>query len=165
MNPLKFLRRGEPGCFQCLLCIFDWVKVVNACLILGYNWLDKIAGMIFIARQELSRNIEPSPFLIIGQHSLHPFCQNLDIPDMSVRIYCTGPLFMPTSLAMIRRSRLLSHITRVCKTNNIFISGGISGAAIILNTLSPPLKLCCPFFHCAIRRLLPEGFHHGMKSS
>ena len=37
---------------------------------------------------------------------------------------------------------------------DIFISAGIFGAArpsIILNVLSPPLKLCCTFFHCTIR--------------
>ena len=79
MNPLKFLRRGEPGCLHCLLCIFDsdMVKVVNPCLILGYNSLDKIARIIFIARQEILRNIVPNPFLIIGQHSRQPSCQNL----------------------------------------------------------------------------------------
>ena len=39
----------------------------------------------------------------------------------------------------------------------ICISGGIFGAArqtIILNTFSSPLKICCLFFHCAIRRRL-----------
>ena len=54
-----------------------WVKVVYPCNILGNNSLDKIAGIIFIARQEIPRNIEPSRFLIIGQHSLHSSLQNL----------------------------------------------------------------------------------------
>ena len=38
------------------------------------------------------------------------------VPKMSVRIDSTAPKLMPTSLAMLRRSRLLSHITRVCTT-------------------------------------------------
>ena len=40
---------------------------------------------------------------------------------------------------------------------DIFISGVIFGMArpsIILNALSPPLTLCCLYFHCAIRRRL-----------
>ena len=64
----------------------------------GYNLLDKIARIIFITRQEIPRNIDLSPFL------------------MWVSIDCTAPKLMPTSLAMPRRSRLLSHITRVCTT-------------------------------------------------
>ena len=35
---------------------------------------------------------------------------------MLVRIDGTAPKLMPTSLTMFRRSRLLSHITRVCMT-------------------------------------------------
>ena len=63
-----------------------------------YNLLDKIARIIFITRQEIPRNIDLSPFL------------------MWVSIDCTAQKLMPTSLAMLRRSRLLSHITRVCTT-------------------------------------------------
>ena len=77
MNPHKILILGgiEPGCFHCL-------KMVNPCRTLGYNLHDKIAGIIFIARQELPRNIELSPFLTFGQHLRHPSCQNFDIPMM-----------------------------------------------------------------------------------
>ena len=53
------------------------VKVVNPCLILGYNSLDKITGIIFKARLEIPRHMEPSPFPIIGQHSRHQSCKNL----------------------------------------------------------------------------------------
>ena len=88
--------------------------MVNPCLILGYNSLDKIAGIIFIARQEIPRNIKPCSFLIIGQHSRHPSCKNFDRPKMSVRIDYTVPKLIPTSLVMLRRSHLLSHITGVC---------------------------------------------------
>ena len=99
-----------------------------------------------------------SPFLIIGTHLAKTF----DIPKMSVRINCTAPKLMPTLLSMLHSSRLLSHITRVCTYDlYIFISGGIFGAArpsIILNALSPPLKLCCPFFHCANKDTPSQGF-------
>ena len=53
----------------CLLCIFESrTRVVSPCLILGYISLDKIAVIIFIMRQNIPRNIEPCPFLIISQH-------------------------------------------------------------------------------------------------
>ena len=77
-----------------------WVKVVNPCLILGYNLPDKIAGIFFIVRQEIPRNIELIPFLIIGQHLRHKSCRNFNIPKMYVRIDCTALKLMPTSLAM-----------------------------------------------------------------
>ena len=34
-------------------------------------------GIIFIARQKIPINIEPSPFLIISQKTWHPSCQSL----------------------------------------------------------------------------------------
>ena len=78
MNPLKFLRRGWAKVLPLLaLHFWLWVKVVNPYLIMGYNSLDKIARIIFIARQEIPRNIERSPFLIIGQHSQTHLCRNL----------------------------------------------------------------------------------------
>ena len=89
--------------------------MVNPCLILGYSLLDKIAGIIFIERQEIPRNIKPSPFL---------FAEIFDIPKISVRIDCTAPKVMPTSLAILPRSRLLSHITRVCST--LTFSSGVA---------------------------------------
>ena len=108
--------------------------MVNPCLIFGYNSLHKIAGIIFLSRQELPRNIKPSPFLIISQHfasyasQVSLFTHNQGVYDL-----------------------------------DIFISGGIFGTArpsIILKALSSPLKLGYLFFHCAIRRrLLPKGFH------
>ena len=39
--------------------------MVNPCLILGYNLLYKIVSILFIALQEIPRNIELIPFLII----------------------------------------------------------------------------------------------------
>ena len=92
--------------------------------------------------------------------------ETFDIPKISVRIDCTDQKLMPTSLAMLRGTRLLLRNQGVHYLD-IFISGDIFGAAglsIILNALSPPLKLCCPFLHCAIRkRLLPKGFHESKK--
>ena len=61
--------------------------------------LDKIAGIIFIARQEIPRNIKPSPFLIISQHSRRPSCLTFELPKMVVRIDYTAPKLMPTSLS------------------------------------------------------------------
>ena len=90
--------------------------MVNPCLILGYNSLDKTSDIIFIARQKMPRNIKLSPFLIIGQHSRTHLAETFDIPKMLVRIDCTPPKVMHTSLAMHCRSHLLSHITRVCTT-------------------------------------------------
>ena len=80
---------------------------------------------------------------------------------MSVRIDCTALKLMPTSLAMLRRSRLLSHITRVCTTLTFLSAVASLGWPILhpQHSLSPRLKLCWPFIHCAIRRrLLPKGF-------
>ena len=62
---------------------------------------------------------------IRGTHLAETF----DIPKMSVRIDCTAPKVIPTSLALLHRSRL------------------------VFNALSPPSA--AHFFHCAIRRLLP----------
>ena len=76
----------------------------------------QIKQSIFIARQEISRNIKPSPFLIICQYLQQSSCQTLDIPKMSVRIDCSAPKRMPTSLTMLHMSRLLSHITKVYTT-------------------------------------------------
>ena len=64
---------------------------------------------------------------------------------------------------MLRRSRFLSHITRACTTLT-FSSVGASlwrPDRSSSSTLSfPPLKRCCLFIQCAIRRrLLPKGFH------
>ena len=117
------------------------VKVVNPCLILGYNSLDKIAGIIFIAGQEIPRNIKPSCFLILGQHSRHPSCQKL----------CYASQVSPP----------ITHNQGVHGLD-IFIRGGIFGAArpsTILNALSPTLKLCCPFFALSYMKQTPsQGF-------
>ena len=86
--------------------------MVNPCLILGYNSLNKIAGIIFIVKQEKPSNIEQNTILIIGQHLRH----HLDISKMLVRFDFTALKVMPTSLAMLQRSRLLSHMARVCTT-------------------------------------------------
>ena len=44
---------------------------------LGLQLARQIARIIFIAIHEIPRNMEPSPFLIIGQHLRHPSCLNL----------------------------------------------------------------------------------------
>ena len=68
---------------------------------------------------------------------------------------------------------LLSHMTRLC-TISVFICGSLSGAPrpfIIFNALSNPPPphphpmFSSPFLHCAIRRLLPKGFHEASWNS
>ena len=71
---------------------------------------------MFIAGQQIPRNIEPSPFLITGHHSLDHLAKTIDIPKMSVRFDCTAPKIMATSLPLLCMSRLLSHIIMVCTT-------------------------------------------------
>ena len=89
--------------------------------------------------------------------------ETFDIPKMSVRIDCTAQKLLPTLLAMLCRSRFLSNISRVCMTltfSSVVAFWGAARLSIILKVLAPPLKLCCPSFHCAIRRrLLPKDFH------
>ena len=126
---------------------------------LVYNTLNKITRIIFKGRQETPRNIEPSPFLI-NIHGTH-LAATFDIPRMSIRIYFTAPKLMPTSLAMLHRSRLISHITRVCTTLTISSAVASLGRQ---NRHYPQCSLsrtkpCCPFLHCAIRRLLHKGYH------
>ena len=78
-----------------------------------------------------------------------------------VRIDCTASNLIPTSLAMLSRTRLLSNITRVCTAltfSSVVASLGRPDRPSF-STPSPHLKLCCPFFHCTIMRLLPKGFH------
>ena len=115
--------------------------------------LDKIAWIIFIVRQEIPRNIKRSPFLIIGHHLRHPHLSE----KMSVRIDCYAHFASYASQV----STPITHYQGVHDRDS-FISGGIFGTArppIIFNALSLPLKLCCPFCHCAIRRLLPKAFY------
>ena len=125
------------------------IKVVNPCFILGYNLLNKISGKIFLARQEIPKNIELSPSLIIIKiHGTH-LAETFDIPKISVKIDCSALKPMPTLLAMLRWSRLLSHITRMCMTctfTSAVTSFGAARPSINFNTFSPPLKLCCLFF-------------------
>ena len=54
-----------------------WGKVMNTCLILGYNSVDKKPGIIVISRQEIPRNIEQRSFLVISQHSRYPCCRDI----------------------------------------------------------------------------------------
>ena len=133
--------------------------MVNSCLILGYNSLDKIAEFIFIGRQDIPRNIEPSPFLIIGQHSWHPSCRTFDIPKMSVRINCTAPKLMLTSLAMLRRSHLLSHITWVCTTltfSSVVAYFGWQDYPSSSMLSLPLLNSAAQFFNC-FKKETPSG--------
>ena len=80
---------------------------------------------------------------------------------MSVSVDCTAPKHIPTSLAMLRRSRLLSHITRVCTIFTFLsvVAYWCSQTVHILNALSSPLKLCCPFFSLCYKKETPsQGF-------
>ena len=68
----------------------------------------------------------------------------------------------PASLVMLRRSRLLSHITRVCTTLKFSsaLTSLVQPGPPPPSTISLPLKSCCLFFHCAIkRRFLLKGVH------
>ena len=88
--------------------------------------------------------------------------ETFDIPKMSVRIDCTAPKLMPTSLAMLRSSHLLSHITRGAWPWHFHQLWHLWSSQTVHHpqrSLSP-LKLCCPFFHCALGRIfLSRGFH------
>ena len=88
--------------------------MVNPCLILGFNSLDKIAGIIFIGRQEIPRNIEPSPFLTIGHHS-----QASILPKPLTYLRCRlGLIVLPKNLCPFRKlclAGLVSYHTKpVC---------------------------------------------------
>ena len=62
----------------------------------------------------MPRNIESRSYMVISQHSRYPSSvETLDITKISVRIDCTAPDLMSTLLAILRKSRLLSHITRL----------------------------------------------------
>ena len=130
--------------------------MVNPCLIYGYNSLDKIAGNIFIARQEIPRNIEPSPFLIIGTHCLHHLAKTFDICKMSVRIDCYAHFARYAS-------QVLPPITHNQGVHDldIYISGGTFGVgrpSIILNALSPLLNSAAHFSLCYKKETPSEGF-------
>ena len=113
---------------------------------------------------KIPRNIKLSPFLIVGQYSPHPPCWNLwhtFVPKMLVRIDCTVPKLMLTSLAMLHISHLLSYIARVCTT--------LTFSSVVASLGQPDrpsfsmlsLPLYCPFYHCAIRkRLLPKVYNY-----
>ena len=140
-----------------------WVKVMNPCLILDYNSVDKITGSIFILRQQIPRNIEPRSFLVISQHSRFLSCRDLG----HTQDICKNCLHCPKTYAhfagyTLQVSPPVTH-NQIVNDLHIFISGSIFGAArpcIILNALSSSLKFCSPFFHCAIRRrLIPKCFH------
>ena len=134
--------------------------MVNPCFILGYNSLDKIAGIIFITKNRtdsFSDHRSAFALLILPRPLTFLRCR-------LVRIDCTAPKLMPTSLAMIRRSRLLSHITRVCTTltfsSSVASLGRPDGPSS--QTFSFSVFFYCPFIHCAtcIRwSLLPKGVH------
>ena len=71
------------------------------------------------------------------------------IPKMSIKIDCTVPNLMPTSLAMLCKSHLLSHITRVCTTltfSSAMASLGRPDRPSSSTFSLPPLKLCAHFF-------------------
>ena len=111
---LNFLGGGEPECFFRLLCIFYS----------GSEWWTHVPSWVTTrsikrpgsSSQEIleisSRVLFWSSVNIRGTHLAETF----DIPKILVRIDSTAPKLMPTSLAMLRRWPLLSHITRVCTT-------------------------------------------------
>ena len=140
-----------------MLCHFRlWVKVMNPWLILGYNSVDKITGIIFMSRQETPRNNEPRSFFgHQSRFSVPILPRPWTYPRYLLELFAQPQkLFpQPTSLAMTSQvSPPVTH-NQVVNDLHIFISGGVFGAArpcIILNALSLTLKCCRPFFHCAI---------------
>ena len=136
---------------------------MDPCLIFGYNSVDKITGIIFISRQEILRNIEPtilwSSVNILGTH----LAETLDIPKISVRIVCTAPKLMPTSLAILRKSHLLSHISRLCTIStysSVVASLGRSDLSSSSIFFLPRLNSAAHFYSpCYRRRLIPKCFH------
>ena len=82
---------------------------------------------------------------------------------ISVRIICTAPKFMPTSLAIIRKSRLLSHIIRLCTIStfsSVVAALGRPGLSSSSMLSLPRLNSAAHFFHRVIRRrLILKCFH------
>ena len=154
------------GASTACFCFFRFrIRVMDPSLVLGHSSVHKFLRVILIARQKIPRNIEPaslwSSVNILGTR----LDKTLDIHRMSVRIDWTAPKLVPTSLAISRRFRLLSHMTRLCSIptfSSVITSLGHPGPFIIFNALCPAPKFSIPFLHCAIRtwrRLLPKGFH------
>ena len=82
--------------------------------------------------------------------------ETLGIPKISVRFFCTAQKLMPTSLAILRKSRLLSHISTFSSVVASLGRPDLSSSSMLSSTL----KFCSSFFHSAIRRrLIPKCFH------
>ena len=137
---------------------------MNPYLILGYDSVDKITGIVFIAIQEILRNIKPRSFF--GHQST--FSAPILPRPWAYPRYPLKLFALPQNLCPLRwryTSQVLPPVTHNQVLNGlyIFISDGIFGAVrpfIILNALSPTLKFCSPLFHRAIRRkLIPKCFH------
>ena len=96
---------------------------------LGLQSVDKITGIIFISRQEILRNIEPTSFLVISQHSRYPSCRDLG-HTQDIRKNC---LHCPKTYVHFAgyTSQVWSPVThsQVVHDLYIFISGDIFGAA------------------------------------
>ena len=112
--------------------------MVNPCLILGCNSLDKIAGETGDTKKYRAEPFSDHWSTFMAPNLPKPL---IDIPKMSVRIDCTAPKLMLTSLAMFRRSRLLSHVARVCTTLTFALAVASLGRPDRLSssTLSLPL--------------------------
>ena len=126
-SPLEYPKRlrSSPSLLNApsYISLEGWVKLIPLFALhlgqsgepmshLGYNSLDKIAGTIFITKnrtESFSDHRSAFTLLILPKPLTFLRC-------LLVRIDCTARKLMPTSLALIRRSRLLSHITRVCTT-------------------------------------------------
>ena len=97
------------------------------------------------------------------------FCSSVNIrgTHLAETFDMLGFIVLPQNLcrlrlAMLRRSRLLSHITRVCTTLTFSSAVAYFGRPDrpSSSTFSLPLlNSAAHFFHCTIRwRLLPKGF-------
>ena len=126
-------------------------------LILGYNSVDKITGIIFISRQEILRNIEPTS----STFSVPILPRPWKYPRYPLELFA-----LPQNLCPLCWLYFLSlascHIKPGCARSLHFHQWWhlLGGLTFIVNALSPPLKFCSPFFHRAIRRrLIPKCFH------
>ena len=83
----------------------------------------------------------------------------LHIPKMSVRIDWTDPELKPTSQAISRRFRLLSHMTRLCTISTV--SSVVASFGCLDHSSSSVLSLqnSETYFFTLLRRLVPKGFH------
>jgi hypothetical protein len=146
MEPLEFLRN------QCAssACSFLWilVKLMNPCFILSYNPVDKIR-FILVARQKISWNVKPGPFLVVSQLSGDSPSGNL-WHAIAISQNCLNWTKAYTHfLCNAQVSPPVAH-DQIVHSFGRFIVGGLfwppMPLTIISNALPAPLEVNSPFF-------------------